>query len=237
MLRKFFLICLILQFLFPCFSSASEKKMPKNFHKTTSSVLKPVYKPLAAEIVNKFSLADKKGIAIDLGSGPGDLIIELCRLTENLHWINADINPGYFPRFIKNADNAGFGNRVSAIYADAKDLPLKTDYADIIVSRGSFHLWGDFKAGLSEVHRVLKPGGTAYIGRGFSSDLPVETARDIRTKQKKNNGGLKYDVNKTAENMKSIMKELNIKDYKIIIPQPPGAADINYGIWLEFHKN
>ena len=98
-------------------------------------------------------------------------------------------------------------------------------------------MWDDLKVGLSEVYRVLKPGGTAYIGRGFSTDLPVEIARNIRDKQHKNGKGLKYDAAKTAEQFKAIMKELNIKDFKIIIPKPPGAEDINYGLWLEFHKH
>ena len=231
------LIIWISLLIFPVPSStASEKPVPDNFRETTKSVLKPVYKPLAAEIVKKFDLADKKGIAIDLGSGPGDLIIELCRITKNLHWVNADINPDYFPGFIKKASDAGFGNRVSAIYADAQNMPFRDNYAEIIISRGSFHMWDELKAGLSEVYRVLKPGGTAYIGRGFSTDLPVNIARDIRNKQNRNGKGLKYDVEKTAEQFKIIMKELNINDFKIIIPKPAGAEGINYGLWLEFHK-
>ena len=217
-------------------SIASEMTGLKNFHNTTSTVLKPVYAPLAREIADRFDLYDKKGIAIDLGSGPGDLIIELCRVTKYLHWVNADIDPGYFPGFINRADAAGLGGRVSAMYADAVNLPFRDNYAETIVSRGSFHLWNDLKAGLSEVYRVLKRGGTAYIGRGFSTDLPVKIAGSIRQKQKERNGGLKYDTNKTAEEMKSIMKELNIRDFKIIIPKPLGAEDIKYGVWLEFHK-
>lgn len=218
------------------FISASRQFRPESFVKTSSSLLKPVYRPLAGEISGKFNLSEKKGIAIDLGSGPGDLIVELLRVTKNLHWINADINPSYFPGFFKRVNDAGFTDRASAICADAKDLPFRNNYADIIISRGSFHLWGDFKAGLSEVYRVLKPGGSAYIGRGFSSDLPVKTAMEIRKNQNKGGKGLKYDVGSTASEMESIMNELNIKNFKIIIPKPPGAEDINYGIWLEFHK-
>ena len=236
MLSRFFIIYLLIILSPAALSQASEKPVPEDFRETTKSILKPVYKPLAAEIAEKFDLAEKKGIAIDLGSGPGDLIIELCRITKNLHWVNADINPDYFPEFIKRASDAGFGNRVSAMFADAKYLPFRDDYAEIIVSRGSFQMWGDLKAGLSEVYRVLKPGGTAYIGRGFSTDLPVEVAKEIRSKQDKNGKGLKYDVNGTAETMKSIMRELNIRNFNIIIPKPPGAGNIKYGLWLEFHK-
>ena len=236
MLNRFFTVCFLFIFIPALFTSASGKPGLKNFSGITSTVLKPVYKPLAAEIVNKFDLTEKKGIAIDLGSGPGDLILELCRITKNLHWINADINPDYFPGFIKRAHEAGFSSRVSAMYADAIDLPFRDNYAEIIVSRGSFQMWGDLKAGISEVYRVLKPGGAAYIGRGFSTDLPVETAEEIRRKQNKGGGGLKYDVNETAERMKTIMEDLNIKDFRIIIPNPVGAENIKYGLWLEFHK-
>ena len=60
--------------------------------KTISRILAPVYSPLAEQIVNDFELREKRGIGIDLGSGPGDLIIELCKRTKWMHWVNADIN-------------------------------------------------------------------------------------------------------------------------------------------------
>jgi SAM-dependent methyltransferase len=227
--------CLLL-LLFSHVSFASQQLKIDGFIQVASTILKPVYGPLAEQIVDDYNLADLKGIGIDLGSGPGDLIIELCKRTRHLHWINADINPGFFPEFIRKTEKEGFSDRVSAIYADAVKLPFRDNYADIIVSRGSFQLWDDLKAGLSEVYRVLKPGGKAYIGRGFSSDLPVEVAREIRNRQKKGGKGLKYDVNETTIKMKTIMGVLNIQDFRVIIPDPPGAENISYGIWLEFHK-
>ena len=127
--------------------------------------LAPVYAPLAEEMVERLSLADKDGVGIDLGSGPGTLIIELCKRTK-LHWINADINPHFFPYFFRRAEAAGYGGRVSAIRADACSLPFRDDFAEVIVSRGSLQFWPDLREGLAEVQRVLKPGGVAYIGRG-----------------------------------------------------------------------
>ncbi|MHC4521291.1 MAG: class I SAM-dependent methyltransferase, partial [Planctomycetota bacterium] len=80
--------------------------------------LAPVYKPLAKEITTRLSLAGKEGVGIDLGSGPGTLIVELCRHTK-LHWINADINPYFLPYFMRKAEDAGFAGRVGAVQADA----------------------------------------------------------------------------------------------------------------------
>ncbi len=68
--------------------------------RTSRKVLAPVYAPLAEQIVSDFDLDKKVGIGIDLGSGPGTLIVELCERTK-LHWINADINPHFFPHFYR----------------------------------------------------------------------------------------------------------------------------------------
>jgi SAM-dependent methyltransferase len=215
---------------------AGQQAQPENFRPVTASTLKPVYGPLAQQIVSEFGLANKAGIGIDLGSGPGDLIIELCKRTENLHWINADINPRFFPGFMQRASEAGFELRVSALYADAVDLPFRDNYADVLVSRGSFQFWGDLPAAIAEIVRVLKPGGVAFIGRGFSDNLPVETARQIRAGQKERDFDLSYDVEAVARQMENIVNALGIDNYKIRIPHPAGADDVKYGIWLEFHK-
>jgi SAM-dependent methyltransferase len=200
--------------------------------RTSRKTLAPVYAPLAEQIVSDFDLDKKVGIGIDLGSGPGTLILELCERTK-LYWINADINPHFFPHFYRQADELGFGHRVSAIFADAHSLPFRDNYADIIVSRGSFHFWEDKVQAFNEIYRVLKPGAIAYIGRGFSRNLPVQTAKKIRAKQR---GKMNYDAEKTANELYNIMNELGVKDYRIDIPKPPGSENVNYGIWVEFHK-
>jgi len=203
--------------------------------RAASETIRPTYGPLAEHIVERFDLADKQGIGIDLGSGPGTLIIELCKRTR-LHWVNAEINPHFFPYFLKDAQEVGVGHRVSAIFADAQALPFRDNYADILVSRGSFHLWGDKRLAFSEVYRVLKPGGTAFVGRGFSPNLPPEAARQIRAGQGSTGPAKQYDVQETKSELRRLMATLRIKKYRILIPRPPGADDVKYGIWLEFHK-
>ena len=242
LLQRFYLLALTLLFCGAgCFNDkalslrSDEKYTEQNalgMIRTSRKTLAPVYAPLAEQIVSDFDLGKKDGIGIDLGSGPGTLIVELCKHTR-LHWINADINPHFFPHFYRQAEELGFGHRVSAIFADAHSLPFRDNYADIIVSRGSFHFWGDKVQAFSEIYRVLKPGAIAYIGRGFSKNLPVQTAKEIRAKQGKK---MKYDVEKTANELYNIMNELGIKDYHIDRPKPPGSEKVNYGIWVEFHK-
>jgi SAM-dependent methyltransferase len=226
---------LILLFLASSVASAFVQKTER-FRRTSNSVLAPVYGPLAEQIVSEFDLAGKEGIGIDIGSGRGDLIVELCRRTKKIHWINADINPRNFPHFVAMAEQEGFGGRVSAVFADAVTLPFRDNFADIMVSRGSFHLWKDLQKAFSEVCRVLKPGGVAFIGRGFSDNLPGHVAERIRSQQRKRGFELTYDVGATASQLDSIMRFLEVHNYEIRIPVSETHRDTRYGIWLEFHK-
>lgn len=194
--------------------------------------LAPVYQPLAKEIAATLDLTQRQGVGIDLGSGPGTLIVELCRQTK-LHWINADINPHFFPYFMRKADDAGFSGRVSAVRADAVALPFRRNYADVIVSRGSFQFWPDRRKAFREILRVLKPGAPAYIGRGLPACMPLDIARELR---RRHGSGPKYDVDETETALRDVIKALGIDDYKIHRPHAENPDAVNYGIWLEFHK-
>ena len=124
--------------------------------------------------------------------------------------INADINPYFFSYFFSQAKKNGLAGRVSAIRADAQQLPFQDNYADIIVSRGSYHFWDDKTKAFAEIYRVLKPGGIAFAGRGFAADMPLEIARKIRKKQK----GMNYDVEEKARELHEIMRKLELQRYK-----------------------
>ena len=200
--------------------------------RAAEGTLAPVYAPLAEQLVHDLGLAQKQGIGIDLGSGPGTLIVELCARTR-LHWVNADINPHFFPYFCRLAEAHGVGHRVSAVLADAQSLPFRDGYADVVVSRGCYHFWPDRRKGFAEVYRVLKPGGVAYIGRGFPRTLPLETARQVRAKQRKR---WRYDPKAEGEALRKLLGEIGIRNVLVHVHEPPGGADVNYGVWVEFHK-
>ncbi|MEW6236837.1 MAG: class I SAM-dependent methyltransferase [Candidatus Omnitrophota bacterium] len=240
-MRSLWMASFVFFLLFPVFYWAQDAKAPspdgaQRMRKAASSTLAPVYEPLAEWLVDKFDLIEKEGIGVDVGGGPGTLIIELAKRTK-MHWINADINPNHFPFFFAAADKAGLGGRVSALFADVQHLPLRDDYADFAISRGSFPFWENKQAGFAEILRVLKPGCAAYIGRGFSENLPVETAKQVRDKQNQNGKGLKYDLNETESELRGIMKTLGIENFIIHRPKPSGSEGVNYGIWVEFRKS
>jgi len=204
----------------------------KRMIQASETTLAAVYGPLADHMVTRLQLGGKHGIGIDIGSGPGTLIIELCKRTM-LHWINADINPHFFGHFHALAQCQDLSGRVSAIAADVHCLPFRDEYADVIVSRGSYWSWTDRAKAMAEIYRVLKPGAVAYIGRGFSENLPLAVAKQIRAKQGKN---MKYDFEEKAGELKALMKKLGIETYRIHRPGAKHNEVVNYGIWIEIRK-
>jgi ubiquinone/menaquinone biosynthesis C-methylase UbiE len=48
--------------------------------------------------------------------------------------------------------------------ADVAKLPFPDDHFDAVLSSGSIKHWPDPAAGMTEIHRVLAPGGRAFIG-------------------------------------------------------------------------
>ncbi|MFC1650997.1 class I SAM-dependent methyltransferase [Candidatus Latescibacterota bacterium] len=209
------------------------REFADRFSKTAVTALAPVYGPLADYLVDKYALGSRVGVGIDIGGGPGSLSVELAGRTNGMSWINSDINPSFFPHTAEKAKIAGVEGRVSFIAADVHCLPFRDNFADIIVSRGSFQFWEDIDKAFAEIYRVLKPGCPAFIGRGFTENLPVGVARDIR---KRHGSGPAYDKHETAAMLEEIARARGFRDYRIILPEPSGAEGVNYGVWIEFFK-
>lgn len=190
-----------------------------------------VYTNLADYLVGRFNLSERPGIGVDIGGGPGDLIFELAGRTKQFYWVNTDINTWYAPLFAAEALKRGIGQRTGFVFADACALPFKDRYADFVVSRGSYQFWGNLEDGMREIHRVLKPGGQAFIGRGFPPTMREEDVRSLREKGAA--GGPKYDPDKDAETFRAIMEKLGVKDFEVIRHKPQDPA-VSYGVWLCF---
>ncbi len=243
MKRNLFLVIISVMFLgtalaediykYPDYEKFSEK-YPQRFKNTAQNVLAPAYPYLAEYLVDRYSLKDKSGIGIDIGGGSGNVVLELVKKTEKFYWISTDINTYFFEIICKNAAEQSLAHRLGIVFADAHCLPFKDNYADIVVSRGSFWIWKNKELAFSEIYRVLKPGGTAFIGRGFTDNMPLKVARQIREKQGKKS--LNYDPDETAKELAAIMEKLGIENYKIHRPKSE-QKEVSYGVWVEFSKS
>lgn len=57
----------------------------------------------------------------------------------------------------------GAASRTDLVRASIEDLPLEDRSADVVMCWGALHHVADFRAGLAEIRRMVKPGGTVLI--------------------------------------------------------------------------
>jgi arsenite methyltransferase len=96
------------------------------------------------------------GIALDVGSGPGSITASLARAAgpDGLA-LGVDISEPMLARAVR----AAAGPQVGFLRADAQRLPLRDQTVDAAVSIAVLQLIPDPVATLSEIARVLRPGG------------------------------------------------------------------------------
>jgi SAM-dependent methyltransferase len=107
------------------------------------------------------SVAPDGARVLDLGCGPGQLAILLSR-EHGLDVTGLDVDPPMIRRARSNAVRAG-GRRPSFVVGDVAHLAFRDGAFDLVVSTLSMHHWADATEGLTEIARVLAPGGKALV--------------------------------------------------------------------------
>lgn len=96
--------------------------------------------------------------ALDFGCGPGALSVGLARLVEPGELHGVDIEESQIG-IAQSAAQAGGHDNATFQVADVTDLPFEDDSFDIAHCHAVLTHVPDIQAALSEVRRVLKPGG------------------------------------------------------------------------------
>ena len=104
-----------------------------------------------------------RGAAIDLGCGPGDLVVELATQAPGLRVTGVDLSEEMLAQSRTNARRTGVADRVAFRSGDAGHIPFEDDALDMVISTLSLHHWQDPPAVLDEIARVLRPGGAFMI--------------------------------------------------------------------------
>jgi SAM-dependent methyltransferase len=118
-----------------------------------------------AGVANPFVLGPvEEGLTVvDLGCGAGtDLLIAAQFVGRSGRAIGIDMTPAMLARARKSADEMGLAN-VELHEGLIESLPLDDASVDVVVSNGVIDLVPDKEAVLSEVDRVLRPGGRLQV--------------------------------------------------------------------------
>jgi len=101
---------------------------------------------------------------LDVGCGPGQFTILVAERLPSAELWGIDLAPTMIELARQHATESAAGNRVHFQVADVAALPFPENHFDAVSSSGSIKHWPDPVAGLREIHRVLVPGGRAFIG-------------------------------------------------------------------------
>jgi ubiquinone/menaquinone biosynthesis C-methylase UbiE len=103
------------------------------------------------------------GIALEVGPGPGYLGLEWLKKTQGTTLKGLEISEDMIGLAQKNATTYGLTDRVNYVKGDARKMPFDDNHFDAAFSNGSLHEWAHPTEILSEIGRVLKPGGRYVI--------------------------------------------------------------------------
>lgn len=107
-------------------------------------------------------LAFKPQQILDVATGTGDFAIEAARISGS-EITGVDISEGMLAAGrIKLAD-LGLSHRIRLITGDSEDLPFADNFFDAVVVAFGVRNFEDLAKGLTEIARVLKPGGQLVI--------------------------------------------------------------------------
>jgi ubiquinone/menaquinone biosynthesis C-methylase UbiE len=145
---------------------ARHRNTPKAFQGRSSRiydlvsrrVLRGKYRRLAADVAG---VAPNGGAVLDVGTGPGVLLVELAARRPDLRLTGVDLSADMIAAATRNLEP--FGERACARLGDVTSLPFPDRSFDLIVSSLSLHHWDHPEAAVPELARILRPGGRVYI--------------------------------------------------------------------------
>jgi SAM-dependent methyltransferase len=123
----------------------------------------PLLERFFARVAHDVAALVPQGAVLEIGPGPGRLAVTLAKLAPGVRITGVDIAQEMVERASVLAASSGVADRVEFQVGDVAALPFPDASFDLVVSTLSAHHWPDPATGLAELHRVLRPGGVAWI--------------------------------------------------------------------------
>lgn len=99
------------------------------------------------------------GAALDVGTGTGDLALELARAAPGARVVGVDYTAGMVGLAPGKAEAAGLAGRAAFARADGQRLPFADASFDAVTSAFVLRNFADLAAAFAEMARVARPGG------------------------------------------------------------------------------
>jgi len=138
---------------------AEDEEAFRAYDRTSRS---PIFAVERYIIFNGLDKTRPEGRLVDVGCGPGYLAARISRKYPELKVTGLDISEVTLTIAKRNWPSDEYDN-LEFLVADAQQLPFSDSSVDFIVSSLSLHHWQDARKALSEIYRVLMPGGRFLI--------------------------------------------------------------------------
>ena len=113
------------------------------------------YREIAQDLVSRIS----QGRLLDVGTGPGRLLLEIHKLNPRIELFGLDIAAA----MVEQAKRNLAGIDVDLCQENIRATDYRDDFFDLVTCSGSFYLWDKPEEGLEEVRRILRGGQSAYL--------------------------------------------------------------------------
>lgn len=101
-------------------------------------------------------------LILDIATGTGDFAIAARKLNPE-HIYGVDISSGMLEKGKEKMKKKGYDKQITLSLGDSENLPFEDNYFDAITVGFGVRNFENLEKGLSEINRVLKPGGHAAI--------------------------------------------------------------------------
>jgi len=122
------------------------------------------------EALGQIAADTRPNRALDIGCGGGHVSYRLAPHSGEV--IACDVSSDMLAMVSSTAKERGFTN-IQTCKAPAENLPFEDASFELVASRLSAHHWNDFRAGIAEAHRVVRPGAPAIFIDVIASGRPL----------------------------------------------------------------
>ena len=193
-----------------------DKKVKENFMPAIVSTVK--------QIIEDYGILE--GVCVDVGCGTAVFTIELCRHSK-LKIYALEKEKVIYKVACMNIEKERLTDKIIPVLDNAHELPFENEFADFIISRGSYHFWEDKVRVFKEICRVLKKGSIGFIGGGFGRYVTEEEYNRMKSLR---DHSLKEDAKaySSPDILREVINKAGISNFRVGYDRA--------GLWVEIRK-